>query len=244
MADRISELLVPGRPIRALASDGRAPKKSPTATRVACCTQHDRFCQQSVFFLSCFPGHRSSSLHARANSSMCYDLKPIHGNMSHLLQSIEFPPPDHPYARHPPTIVATKPADPHMPMVAARTRDSSTVHGELKVLRTSPCWTCSCHGLSQVTSRHQLGHRVRLGFSRHPCTVSAISPSYDVQLRCSWMHWKANDEMLLVLAPKDTWIILCDHEKVLHHLFWAFSGFVSCWALSPCCGRPLGRPQP
>ena len=51
------------------------------------------------------------------------------------------------------------------------------------VIRTSTCWTRSCHGLPQVTSRHQLGHHVRLGFSRHPYTVSVISPSYDVQMR-------------------------------------------------------------
>ena len=61
------------------------------------------------------------------------------------------------------------------------------------------------------------------------------------------MRWKANDEtfrLVLVLALEDSWIILCDHEKVLWHLFWAFSGFVSCRALSPYCGRPLVAPQP
>ena len=59
------------------------------------------------------------------------------------------------------------------------------------------------------------------------------------------MHWNRDDEMLLlvlVLAPEASWIILCDHGKVLHHLFWASSGFVSCWNLSPCCGRPLVAP--
>ena len=123
------------------------------------------------------------------------------------------------------------------------TWDSNIVHsGKLNrsVMRTSPCWTCSCHGFPQVTSRHQLGHRVRLGFSRHPCTVSVISPSYDVQMRWSWMRWNHDDALLLVLVPtlETSWIILCDYGKVLHHLFWAFSGFVSCRALSPCCGRP------
>src|SRR6185312_7824759 len=52
-----------------------------------------------------------------------------------------------------------------------------------RMMRTSTCWTRSCHGLPQVTSRHQLGHHVRLGFSRHTCMVSVISPSYDVQMR-------------------------------------------------------------
>ena len=61
------------------------------------------------------------------------------------------------------------------------------------------------------------------------------------------MRWNRDDEMLLLVlvpAPETAWIILHVHEKVLHHLFWAFSGFVSCWALAPCCGRPPGRPQP
>ena len=115
------------------------------------------------------------------------------------------------------------------------------------VMRTSPCWTRSCHSLLQVTSRHQLGHRVRLGFCQYPCTVSVISPSYGVKMRCSWMRWNRDDEMLLlvlVLALEASWIILCDHGKVLRHLFWAFSGFVSCRALSPCCGPPLVAPNP
>jgi hypothetical protein len=61
------------------------------------------------------------------------------------------------------------------------------------------------------------------------------------------MHWKSNNErflLVLVLAPEHSWIILCDHDKVLRHLFWAKLAFVSCQALSPCCGRPLGLPQP
>ena len=59
------------------------------------------------------------------------------------------------------------------------------------------------------------------------------------------MRWKADDEKLrlvLVLAPEHSWIILCDHGKVLRHLFWAFSGFVSCQALSLCCGCPPWLP--
>ena len=61
------------------------------------------------------------------------------------------------------------------------------------------------------------------------------------------MHWNRDHEMLiLVLVPalEASWIILCDHVNMLRHLFWAFSGFVSCWALSLSCGHStLGRPQ-
>ena len=38
------------------------------------------------------------------------------------------------------------------------------------------------------------------------------------------MRWKGDDDavvLILVLDPEGTWIILCDHEKVLCHLFWA-----------------------
>ena len=38
------------------------------------------------------------------------------------------------------------------------------------------------------------------------------------------MRWKGDDDaviLILVLAPEGSWIILCDHEKVLRHLFWA-----------------------
>lgn len=62
------------------------------------------------------------------------------------------------------------------------------------------------------------------------------------------MRWKLDDEMLLlvlVLAPEGSWIMLCDHDKVLRHLFGPSRAFVSCRALSPSCGRPLpGRPNP
>ena len=60
------------------------------------------------------------------------------------------------------------------------------------------------------------------------------------------MRWNRDDEtLLLVLVPDQEalWIILCDSGKVLQHLFWAFSGFVSCRTLSPSCGRPTpGHP--
>ena len=52
-----------------------------------------------------------------------------------------------------------------------------------RMMRTSTCWTHSCHGLTKVISHHQLGHHVHLGFSQHSSTVSAISPSYGVRMR-------------------------------------------------------------
>jgi len=52
-----------------------------------------------------------------------------------------------------------------------------------RMMRTSPCWTCMNRPHLQVTSRLQLGLHVHLGFSQHPCTVSAISPSYGVGMR-------------------------------------------------------------
>jgi hypothetical protein len=36
--------------------------------------------------------------------------------------------------------------------------------------------------------------------------------------------WKEDDDtvdFVLVLAPEVVWIMLCDHDKVLCHLFWA-----------------------
>jgi hypothetical protein len=53
-----------------------------------------------------------------------------------------------------------------------------------------------------------------------------ISPSYNIKTRRSLMRWKKYNEnfvLVLVQAPEDLWIILCDHDKVLHHLFWAKS---------------------
>ena len=91
-------------------------------------------------------------------------------------------------------------------------------------MRTSPGWIRTCHGLPQVTSRHQLGRHVRLGFSQHLCTVLMISPLSDVQFMCAWMRWKGDDDAVvlgLVPALVDSWIILCYHNKVLRHLFWA-----------------------
>jgi hypothetical protein len=59
------------------------------------------------------------------------------------------------------------------------------------------------------------------------------------------MRWKVNDRSFLlvpVLALEDSWIMLCDHNKMLHHQFWTLTAFVSCRAFSPCCGRPLVAP--
>ena len=60
------------------------------------------------------------------------------------------------------------------------------------------------------------------------------------------MRWKAKEEIfLLVLVPDpvDSWIILCDHDKMLRHLFWAVLAFVSRRALSPSCRRPSWPPS-
>ena len=61
------------------------------------------------------------------------------------------------------------------------------------------------------------------------------------------MRWKPDDETLLLVlvpAPEGSWIILCAHHNVLHHLFWAKQAFVLFRALSPSCGRPLAAPNP
>jgi hypothetical protein len=115
------------------------------------------------------------------------------------------------------------------------------------LIRISPCWTYTSRPHHQATSHRQLVLRVRFEFSWPPCTKMAISPSYGVQIRRSWMRWKPDDEtllLILVLAPETSWIILCDHDNVLRHQFWAFSGLVSCRALSPSYGLPPGCPNP
>ncbi|KAF8701496.1 hypothetical protein HU200_033519 [Digitaria exilis] len=117
-------------------------------------------------------------------------------------------------------------------------------------MRTSPRWTHMSQPRLRVQLRRQLG-QLRFGFSQEPCTKSAISPTSGIQMSRSWMRWKAHDDtllLILVLAPKDSWIMLCDHDKVLSHLFWANSGLVPCQAFSPrsapmsppTLGRPLG----
>src|SRR6185312_2773594 len=52
-----------------------------------------------------------------------------------------------------------------------------------RMMRTSPHWTYANRPHLQVTSRLQLGFHIHLGFSLHPCTVSAISASYGVRMR-------------------------------------------------------------
>jgi len=106
-------------------------------------------------------------------------------------------------------------------------------------MRTSPCWTYASRH-HQLQLRRQLGQRLRFGFSRQPCTKTAISPTSELQMRRSLMRWKADYDgllLVLVLAPEDSWIILCDHEKVLRHLCGPSWAFVSSRALSPSCGQ-------
>ena len=118
------------------------------------------------------------------------------------------------------------------------------------VMRTSPCWTHRRHGLPQVAIRSQLSCHVALGFSRHVVTVSVITFSYDIETGRSWMRWKGDDDAVvldLVPAPEGPWIILCDHGKVLRHLFgptWPciVSGLKpKLWAPNPWPSPTLGR---
>ena len=119
-----------------------------------------------------------------------------------------------------------------------------------EVMRTSPRWTHRRHGLPQVAIRSQLSCHVTLGFSRHVVTVSVITSSYDVETGRSWMRWKGDDDAVvldLVPAPEGPWIILCDHGKVLRHLFgptWPciVSGLKpKLWAPNPWPSPTLGR---
>ena len=118
------------------------------------------------------------------------------------------------------------------------------------LMRPSPCWTHRRHGLPQVAIRSQLSCHVALGFSRHVVTVSVITFSYDIETGRSWMRWKGDDDAVvldLVPAPEGPWIILCDHGKVLRHLFgptWPciVSGLKpKLWAPNPWPSPTLGR---
>ncbi|KAF8701503.1 hypothetical protein HU200_033527 [Digitaria exilis] len=83
-------------------------------------------------------------------------------------------------------------------------------------MRTSPRWNCTHHGLPQVVLRLRLRCHVQLEFSLHLWTVLAISPTYDVETRRIRMRWKGDDDavvLVLVLAPEDSWIILCNNER-------------------------------
>jgi hypothetical protein len=100
--------------------------------------------------------------------------------------------------------------------------------------RPSPCWTSSPTQLPRPSRIHR--------FSLHLRTVSAITPSYNVKTRCISTRWKEDDDvvdLVLVLAPEVVWIMLCDHDKVLRHLFLGQLGRVSSRALGPSRGRPL-----
>lgn len=47
-------------------------------------------------------------------------------------------------------------------------------------------------------------------------------PHVGIQIRHSLMHWKLDDDkfhLVLFLPLEGLWIMLCDHGKVLHHLF-------------------------
>jgi hypothetical protein len=82
--------------------------------------------------------------------------------------------------------------------------------------------------------------------------VSAITPSYDVETRRISTRWKEDDDavdFVLVLSPKFACIILCDHDKVMCHLFWANFAVYRVGPLAQVVGAPswspttLGRPS-
>jgi hypothetical protein len=90
-----------------------------------------------------------------------------------------------------------------------------------RIMRISPCWPRTHHVLPQAISRLQLSYHIWFGFSQ-PSTVSTISPSYDTETRCINMCWKGDDDVIvlvIVLPLEGSWIMLCDYDKVLHHLF-------------------------
>ena len=76
--------------------------------------------------------------------------------------------------------------------------------------------------LSCNSSPTQLPRHSRIQQTRRQCF------DHNFFIRCrtgwSWTHWKGDDDTVildLVLAPDRPWINLCDHDKVLRHLFWA-----------------------
>jgi hypothetical protein len=83
-------------------------------------------------------------------------------------------------------------------------------------------------------------------------TVSVITPSYDIKTRRISTHWKEDDDtvdLVMVLAPEVAWIMLCEHDKVLRHLFWANLAVYRVGPLAQVVGAPswspstLGRPS-
>jgi hypothetical protein len=118
-----------------------------------------------------------------------------------------------------------------------------------RIMRILPRWTHRRYGLPQVAIRPQLSCHVTLGFNRH-VTVLIIIFSYNIKTGRSWMRWKGDDDTIvldLVPALEGLWIILCDHDKVLHHLFrptWPciVSGLKpKLWAPNPWPSPTLGR---
>ncbi|KAG0514640.1 hypothetical protein BDA96_10G210500 [Sorghum bicolor] len=76
------------------------------------------------------------------------------------------------------------------------------------MMSTPPHWTRLHHCLLQVATHLQLGYHITLRFSQY------------IVNNC----WKGDDDAIildLVPAPDGPWINLCDHDKVLRHLFWA-----------------------
>lgn len=111
------------------------------------------------------------------------------------------------------------------------------------MMRTSPCQTCRCHGLPQVVLRPQLSWHVRFKINRHLHTVSAISPSYDVETRHVRMHWKGDDDTINLVNSSPSSRTFVDHamwpRKVTCHLVLSQLCLVSSRAYGPCCGCPL-----
>ena len=115
-----------------------------------------------------------------------------------------------------------------------------------RMMRTSSCWIRMFHGLLQVATHPQLGCHVQLVFSRHPSQFRQYLPHTTLKRGVLGSVRKGTTTCRFGFGPRSrtSWIMLCDHKKVLHHLFWANIGFVSSWALSPSCGCPTpGRPQ-
>jgi hypothetical protein len=113
---------------------------------------------------------------------------------------------------------------------------------------TSPsCWTCTRHDLLQVALHLRLSCHVRFEISLHLCTVSVISPSYDIRMRCIRNRCKGDDDaidLVLVLAPERLWIIPSDHEKVLRHLFGPTRPCIESDLQPKLWTPPLAHPNP
>ena len=61
------------------------------------------------------------------------------------------------------------------------------------------------------------------------------------------MRWKGDDDainLVLVLAPEHSWIMLCDHDKVVRHIFWANLALYRVGPSAHVVGCPLVAPNP